>query len=85
MWRIRRVCGCGSNAAPRRLPACVEHCVQGVPGAYSEQASLLAYESCTPAPFDQFEHAFEAGAAACAVRVCCLLTPARPCCLVAGC
>lgn len=33
---------------------------QGVPGAYSEQASLLAYAGCTPAPFDQFEHAFEA-------------------------
>ena len=34
--------------------------LQGVPGAYSEQASLLAYDSCTPSPFDQFEHAFEA-------------------------
>lgn len=33
---------------------------QGVPGAYSEQASLLAYDGCTPAPFDQFENAFEA-------------------------
>jgi hypothetical protein len=30
-----------------------------VPGAYSEQASLLAYDGCTPAPFDQFENAFE--------------------------
>ena len=33
---------------------------QGCPGAYSEQASLLAYRACTPAPFDQFENAFEA-------------------------
>jgi len=33
---------------------------QGVPGAYSEQAALLAYAGATAAPFDQFELAFEA-------------------------
>ena len=31
-----------------------------MPGAYSEQASLLAYAGCTPEPFAQFENAFEA-------------------------
>ena len=45
-------CACASERSASRS-------LQGVPGAYSEQASLLAYESCTPAPFDQFEHAFE--------------------------
>jgi len=33
---------------------------QGVPGAYSEMAALLAYEGCEPVPCDQFEEAFKA-------------------------
>jgi len=33
---------------------------QGVPGAYSESAALLAYEGCDPVPCDQFEDAFGA-------------------------
>ena len=31
---------------------------QGAPGAYSEQACMLAYDECEPVPCSQFEHAF---------------------------
>ena len=46
-----------------------------MPGAYSEQASLLAYDGCTPAPFDQFENAFEVPARS--VQLCVHQLPAR--------
>jgi len=39
---------------------------QGVPGAYSEQAALLAYRGSTAAPYDQFELAFEVRKPGCA-------------------
>ena len=39
--------------------SCSHTSSKGVPGAYSEQASLVAYPGCTPAPYAQFENAFE--------------------------
>ena len=54
--RRARECCCWSAAAAHTQRA------QGVPGAYSGLASRLAYDGCTPAPFDQFELAFEARA-----------------------
>lgn len=48
------------DAAIVRTPILASLSPQGVPGAYSEQASLAAYEGCVPQPFDQFENAFEA-------------------------
>ncbi len=65
--RFARCGGARCNAALTR-----KQTPQGVPGAYSEQASLLAYDGCTPAPFDQFENAFE-------VRAACARRP-RACC-----